>query len=85
MDEGELRLKGRIAIHVNRDSEKELIRGECAYADMMGVRLVLAIGKCMGFTFGTGDIKGPLMQSERIEREVYVKLPRDLFRPRGIL
>lgn len=85
LDDGEIKLKGRIVVHGNRDSEKDLVRGDCASADMLVIRLVIAIGTCLGFLFGTGDIKGAFMQSGPIKRDVYVRPPRDCYRKRGIV
>lgn len=50
-------------VHGNRDNEMDLVRGDCAAAEMLVVSLLIAIGTCLGFTFCTGDIKGDFMQS----------------------
>lgn len=52
---------------------------------MLVVGLILAIGTCLGFTFGAGDIKGEFLQWGPIKSEVYVTPHRDCFHRRGVL
>lgn len=76
-DDGDLKLKRRIVVHGNRDSEKDTVRSECAAADMPIVRLVLSLEAPMGFNFGTADIMGAFMQRGPIRRDVYVRPSRE--------
>lgn len=75
---GTLRLKGRLVLHGNRDDEKDVIRKDSAAADMLIVRIVIAIGTLLGFSFASTDIKGAYMQSGPILRHIYVRPPSGL-------
>lgn len=70
MDDGSLKMKGSIVVHVNRDSEKDYKRGKCSATNMLVVKLVIAIGIGLDFTFRTGNIKGAFMHSGPIHHEV---------------
>lgn len=82
-DDSSLKLKGRIVVHGNRDADRDLVRSDCAAADMMLIRLVISLTTIMGFNLGSADIKGAYMQSGPIQREVYVRPPKDCYRRRG--
>lgn len=84
-DDGSLKLKSRIVVHGNRDDERELIRSDCAAADMLIIRLVISLATMLGFNMATADIKGAYMQSGPIQRNVYVRPPRDCSRKRGMV
>lgn len=79
-DEGNLKLKGRIVVYGNRDTEPDKVRAEWEEADMGVLRMLLSIGTRLGFTFGSADIKGALMHNGPITREVCVSTPRECAR-----
>lgn len=80
-------LKSRIVVHGNGDDEKDMVRRDCdcAFADKAIVRLMLSLEMCLGFSFGTADVKGAYVQSGAISREVYVRPLRDCYRRRGMI
>lgn len=84
-DDESLKLKGRIVVHGNRDAEKDMVRSDCAAADMMIVRMMISLATILGFNMATADIKGAYMQSGPIQREVYVRPPKDCHRKRGMV
>lgn len=60
-DDGYLILKERIVVHGNRDDEKDLLRSDCAAADMLVVRIVVGLAAILGLNMGKADIKGAFM------------------------
>lgn len=53
-----MKLKGRIVVHGNRGADIDRIRADYASADMTVILMLLSIGTCPGFSFGSADIKG---------------------------
>lgn len=70
-------------MHCHLDAEKETVRADCVAAYMLIVMHILCLGTCLGFKFGSADIKGSFMQSGPITRQVYVRPPRDCPHNRG--
>lgn len=64
-----------MALHRNRDQINDDIRTDSASADMLLTLLFFSQGGILGFGFAVTDIKGMLMQSGPITRELYV-VPR---------
>lgn len=81
--EESLELKGRIVVPDNREANIDLVRSGCAAADMILVRLVIRLAALMGFNMGTAYIKGAYMKIGPIQREVYVRPPKDCYLKRG--
>lgn len=82
-DDGTLKLKRLIVVHGNRDSYRDLVRSDSAADDMILVRLVISLTSLMELNMGTADINGAYMQRGTIQREVYVRQPKDCHRKRG--
>lgn len=84
-DNGELRLKDRIAVHGNLVAEKDDVHADCAAADLLMVRLILCLGTCLAFKIGLADIKRAFIQYGPITRDGYVRPPSDCPQERGEL
>lgn len=84
-EEGSRMLKARIVTHANHDSEKDDIRKDSSNASLFIVRLLLSLATFLGFRTATADIKGAFLQSGPIDRDIYVRPPRDWGFIRGIL
>lgn len=57
-EEGHMNLKEIIVVHVNRDSDKESVRTDCAASDMDVILLLRSVGTFLGFTVASSYIKG---------------------------
>lgn len=80
-----MKLKCRILVYGNRDTDKDKILSGCTVAEMYVIRMVLSIGTCMGITFGSEDIKCAYKQRDAIPRvEVYFRPPRECNNKRRI-
>lgn len=67
-EQGNIKIKGRIVVHRNRDKDRDKVIEDCTAADMAVIRMVLSIKNFLGFTFGLADIKGAYMQGGTISR-----------------
>lgn len=84
-EQGERELKARIVPHGNRDLEKDSIRKDSATAQLCVIRLLLSIVTFLGFRLGFADIKGAYLQSGPIQRQIYVRPPKEWQGTRGRL
>lgn len=84
-EQGDRELKARIVPHGNRDVEKESIRKDSATAQLCVIRLLLSIVTFLGFRLGFADIKGAYLQSGPIQRDIYVRPPKEWQGARGML
>lgn len=84
-EQGERDLKARIVPHGNRDVEKDSIRKDSATAQLGVIRLLLSIVTFLGFRLGFADIKGAYLQSGPIQRDIYVRPPKEWQGARGML
>ena len=82
---GNRELKARIVPHGNRDKEKDTIRKDSATAQLGIIRLLLSIVTFLRFRLGMVDIKGAYLQSGPIQREIFVRPPREWQGRRGLL
>jgi len=78
-------MKARIVPHGNHDDEKDEVRKDFSNAKLFVVRLLLSLVTFLGFRIGTADIKSAYLQSGPIQRDIYVRPPRDWTSIRGIL
>lgn len=79
------KLKGRLVPHGNRDNERGDIRKDSSTAQFDVIRLLLCLTTFLGLRLGLADVKGAYLQSGPIQRELYVRPPREWKGPRGIL
>lgn len=79
------RLKTRLCPHGNKDTEMRHIRNDSSNARFNIIRLLLNIAIILSFRLGCVDIKAACMQSGPINRELYVRPPRERNIPRGTL
>lgn len=77
-DDGQLKLKGRLVLHGNRDKDRFAVRRDSASADLSIVRLLLSLALILDFDIATADVKGAYMQSGPIKRELYVRPPKHI-------
>lgn len=84
-EEGDRELKARIVPHGNRDTEKDCIRKDSATAQLCIIRLLLSIITVLGFRLGFADIKGAYLQSGPIQRDIFVRPPKEWQGARGML
>lgn len=75
-DNGELRLKGRLVLHGNRDGVRFKVRCDSASADVAVVMLLLLLAPVLGIDIVTADVKEAYMQSGPVWRQLYVKPPK---------
>lgn len=78
-------MKARIVPHGNRDDEKDNIRKDSSTAQLFVIRLLLSLVTFLCFRLATADIKGAYLQSGPIQRDIYVRPPKEWCGPRGIL
>lgn len=71
-DEGGLKLKARVVLHVHRDSDKNIISKDYVEVDMAVVKKPSSISACLRFVIGTADIRGAYIKSVQITREVFL-------------
>lgn len=69
--------KARIVPRGNRDSEKDEIRKDSSTAQFDVIRILLAAVTFMGMRLALADIKGAYLQSGSIQRDIYVRPPRE--------
>jgi len=84
-EENHKRLKARLCPHGNRDQERGRIRSDASNATFDITRLTLSIAAIALFSIGCVDIKGTYLQSGPIQRDLYVRPPREWKGPRGVL
>lgn len=78
-------LKARIVPHGNKDLEKDSIRKDSATTQLSMIRLLLSIVTFLGFRLGFADIKGAYLQSGPIQRQIFVRPPKEWQGARGML
>lgn len=76
-EDGERALKARICPHGNEDDDKDEVRKDSANAQLAVIRLMLSLVTFLGFHIKTADIKGAYLQSGPIQRNIYVRPPRE--------
>lgn len=84
-EDGSRLMKARIVPHGNHDDEKDEVRKDSSNAPLFVVRLLLSLVTFLGFRNGTADIKGAFLQSGPIDRDVYIRPPREWPTVRGML
>lgn len=84
-DNGRNKLKERIFLHGHLDAQKGDLRNDCERADMTVVRMLIRIAVCIKMELALAEIKGDFMQSGPLNREVYVRLLKELTPRRGML
>lgn len=75
---GKKSLKAGLYLHGNRDRIKGLFRYDAVGARFEVIRTMLSIATILGFIIRCLDIKGTFSQSGPINRELYIRPPRDL-------
>lgn len=76
-EDGKREMKARIVPHGNEDDDKDEVRKDSANAQLAVIRLMLSLVTFLGFMVKTADIKGAYMQSGPIQRDIYVRPPRE--------
>lgn len=82
-ENGRKRLKARLCPHGKRDKMKDNIRKDSATAQFDEIRLVCSIATILHFRLGCLDIQGAYFQSGPIQREIFVRPPRECGADRG--
>lgn len=82
---GKMRLKARLCPHGNRDKMKNDIRKDSATAQFDVIRLFCSMAAVLQFRLGCLDIKGAYLQSGPIQREIFVRPPKECGSIRGML
>lgn len=80
-----MRMKARLCPHGNRDKEAGKIRSDSSNAQYEIIRILLSAASIMSLKLGCIDIKSAYMQSGPINRELYVRPPKEYNGQRGIL
>ena len=84
-EDGTQTLKARIVPHGNRDRQKDNIRKDSSTAQFDVIRILLTAVTFIGMRLALADIKGAYLQSGPIQREIYVRPPREWKGSRGKL
>ena len=84
-EDGSKSLKSKIVPHGNRDSEKDKIRKDSSTAQFDVIRILIAVARFIGMRLAMADIKGAYLHSGPIQREIYVRPPREWRGERGKL
>lgn len=84
-EDGSYTLKARIVPHGNRDVEKDNIGKDSSTAQFDVVRIMLAVCNFIGLSLTIAEVKGAYLQSGPIQREIFVRPPREWIRKRGCL
>ena len=82
-EDGSHTLKARIVPHGNKDVYKDDIRKDSSTAQFDVIRILLAAVTFLGMRLAMADIKGAYLQSGPIQREIYVRPPREWTDARG--
>ena len=70
------KLKARLCVHGNRDTEKDSLRTDAAVVSHDGFRMTYCIASQLGLIIGKGDISGAYPQSGEAKRKIFVFPPR---------
>lgn len=84
-EKSERTMKARIVPHGNRDKEKDDIRKDSATVQLDIIRLLLSLTTFMGFRLAAIDITGAYLQIGPINRNIYVRPPKEWNGVRGVL
>ena len=84
-ENGSKTLKARIVPHGNSGNEKENIRKDSSTAQFDDIRLLLVVTTLLGMRLTMADIKGAYLQGGPIQREIFVRPPREWGGQRGRL
>jgi len=84
-ESGTRKLKARLVVHGNRDSEKDFIRKDSSTAQFNVIRLLFSIASLLGLRLAMADITGAYLQSGSIRRSIYVRPPAEWDGSRGRL
>ncbi len=76
-DDGNLKLKARIAPHGNEDDLKDKLSKDCATCPPTGLRIVESIASLHAWTLYKADVKAAFLQTGSADRDVYVRPPRE--------
>lgn len=71
-DDSSLKLKTRIALHGNEDSEREQLRADCCMCYPIGIRLVITMSTFKKWHIIRTDVKTAFLQTGPANRSVYV-------------
>lgn len=82
-ENGKKRLKDSLCPHGNRDKMKNNIRKDSATAQFDVIRLFCSIATILNFRLGFLDIQKAYLQSGPIQREIFVRPPRECGADRG--
>ena len=69
--------KARLCMRGDLEHGKENIRSDAPTASKEAIKLTLAIAANEGFTVKSGDIKSAYLQGEAIDRNIFVKPPKE--------
>ena len=84
-EDGTRKMKARLVPHGNHDNEKDTVRKDSSNASLFVVRLLLSLATFLSFRIATADIKGAFLQSGPINRQIFVRPPKEWHGPRGVL
>ena len=75
-DDGSLTLKARIAVHRNKDREKDSLKNDSATCLSVGSQTLLSLATIFSWTLGKIDFKSAFLQTQT-KRDLYVVPPRE--------
>ena len=77
-DTGEFKFKERLVVHGNKDTEKDDTRRDSATAHLATIPLILSLAASFNLKLGKIDIKAAYFQSGAIQRQIFVRPPREV-------
>ena len=77
LDDGSRLCKARISPHGNKDRERKDLKTDSASCPPLGIRIVLSTCLIFHWYLAKIDIKAAFLQSGAVDRDVYVKPPRE--------
>ena len=80
-DDGSLKLKARIALHGNEDSQKAEMKTDCCICSPTGIRIVVMVAAFFGWCLNLLDSLTAFLQTGDASRLVYV-IPRKEYKDR---
>lgn len=72
---GNLLLRCQLVPHGNRDAEKDSIRSDSSTAQLLCIRVILALATLFQFFLSTVDISAAYLQSGERKRDIYMRPP----------
>ena len=75
-DDASLTLKARIAVHGNKDRDKDILKTDSATCPPVGIRILLSLATIYRWIVAKIDFKSAYLQTEA-ERNVYIVPPRE--------